>query len=101
MTARKAKSSATPGDELGIKLLLSVREMKARDFACAPEVQVNEVVQARRSTGLPQSQLESALSISKRTLQAWEQGRRDPSGEAQALIRIAYKNPAAVREALR
>lgn len=55
MTARTAKSSATLGNELGIKLLQSVREMKARDFACATEVQANEVLQARRSTGLSQS----------------------------------------------
>lgn len=101
MTARKAKSSATPGDELGIKLLQSVREMKARDFACATEVQANEVVQARRSTGLSQSEFASALSISKHTLQAWEQGRRALTGAAQALTRIAHKNPEAVREALR
>lgn len=34
------------------------------------------------------------------TLQEWEQGRRAPSGAAQALIRIARKHPEVVREAL-
>ena len=33
-------------------------------------------------------------------LQEWEQGRRAPSGAAQALIRIARKHPEVVREAL-
>jgi hypothetical protein len=42
----------------------------------------------------------SALSISKRTLQEWEQGRRAPSGAAQTLIRIARRHPEVVREAL-
>lgn len=95
------KKGADPSAEaLGQKLLQSVREMKARQFARVTEVEVNEVVQARQSTGLSQSEFASALSISKRTLQEWEQGRRAPSGAAQALIRIARKYPEVVREAL-
>jgi hypothetical protein len=34
-----------------------------------------------------------ALHISPRTLQEWEQGRRKPSGAAQALIQIAFRHP--------
>lgn len=45
-------------------------------------------------------QFAQPLSISKRTLQEWEQGRRSPSGAAQALIRIARKHPEVVGEAL-
>ncbi len=99
MSARKpAKSSSA--EELGLKLLRSVREMKARKFARVTEVEVNEVVRARQGTGLSQAEFASALSISKRTLQEWEQGRRSPSGAAQALIRIASKHPEVLREAL-
>jgi putative transcriptional regulator len=101
MTVRKAKATSPGDEELGLKLLQSVREMKARNFARATEVEVNEVVQARQGTGLSQSEFASALSISKRTLQEWEQGRRSPSGAAQALIKIARKHPEVVREALR
>ncbi|MBI4984704.1 MAG: helix-turn-helix domain-containing protein [Rhodocyclales bacterium] len=68
----------------------------ARTTKVAP----NEVVQARQVTGLSQARFAEALSISKRTLQEWEQGRRAPSGAAQALIRIARKHPEVVREAL-
>ena len=100
MTSHKSKGAALSGEKLGLKLLQSVREMKARKFARVTEVQVNEVVQARQSTGLSQAEFASALSISKRTLQEWEQGRRAPSGAAQALIRIARKYPEVVREAL-
>lgn len=99
MSARK-KAAETSAEALGQKLLQSVREMKARQFARVTQVEVNEVVQARQSTGLSQSEFASALSISKRTLQEWEQGRRTPSGAAQALIRIARKHPEVVREAL-
>ena len=93
MTTRKATKVRSAGEELGLKLLDSVRQMKARNFARATEVAVNEVVEARQSTGMSQSEFASALSISKRTLQEWEQGRRSPSGAAQALIRIARKHP--------
>lgn len=101
MAARKSARVQSSGEALGLKLLQSVREMKARQFARTTDVEVNEVVQARQSTGLSQAEFASALSISKRTLQEWEQGRRLPSGAAQALIRIAHKHPEVVREALR
>ena len=99
MTTRKAKATSS-GEELGLKLLQSVREMKARKFARVTRVAVNEVVEARRSTGMSQAEFASALHISKRTLQEWEQGRRSPSGAAQALVRIAKRHPEVLREAL-
>ncbi len=100
MTTPKPTKGQSHREVLGLKLLESVRQMKARNFARATEVAVNEVVEARQGTGLSQSEFASALSISKRTLQEWEQGRRSPSGAAQALIRIARKHPEVVRDAL-
>jgi putative transcriptional regulator len=100
MASRKQARANSEGEELGLKLLQSVREMKARTFARITQVPVNEVAEARQSTGLSQADFASALSISKRILQEWEQGRRSPSGAAKALIRIARKHPKVVREAL-
>lgn len=97
-TDRPRKTAAN--EALGLKLLQSVREMKARNFARATTVAPNEVVLARLGTGMSQAEFATALSISKRTLQEWEQGRRSPSGAAQALIRIAGRYPNVVREAL-
>jgi len=53
-------------------------------------------------TRLGQSQTEFALMIgvSVATLRNWEQGRRRPEGPALALLRIATRNPRAVRLAL-
>lgn len=99
MTNRKSKAPSA-GEELGLKLLQSVREMKAQEFARVTEVAVNEVVQARQGTGMSQAEFASALHISKRTLQEWEQGRRSPSGAAQALVRIASRHPEILRESL-
>ena len=100
MTKPKSEKALTAGEELGLRLLQSVREMKAGRYGRVTQVEVNEVVEARQGTGLSQAEFASALSISKRTLQEWEQGRRSPSGAAQALIRIARKHPKIVREAL-
>ena len=97
-TANKSKSMA--GEELGQRLLQSVREMKAGKVARATPVAPNEVAAARLKTGLSQAQFAKALHISARTLQEWEQGRRQPSGAAQALIRIAYRHPEVIAESL-
>jgi len=40
------------------------------------------------------------IGVSERTLQNWEQGRRQPHGPAQALLRVFKENPKAVVEAL-
>ena len=100
MAAKLPAKKSNTSDELGLKLLASVRQMNAGNFARVTHVEINPVVQARQLTGLSQSEFASALSISKRTLQEWEQGRRSPSGAAQALIRIAQKHPKIVRESL-
>jgi putative transcriptional regulator len=36
--------------------------------------------------------------VSKRTLEQWEQGRREPSGAAKTLIRLAELHPKVFRE---
>jgi putative transcriptional regulator len=99
MASRKT-TKASKGEALGLKLLKSVREMKAGRAARATSVQPNEVARARAKSGLSQARFAQALGISKRTLQEWEQGRRAPSGAAQTLIRIANRHPNVVREAL-
>ena len=100
MPSRTSTRRVSAGEALGLKLLQSVREMNAGISARVTQVELNDVVQARQSTGLSQAQFAEALHISKRTLQEWEQGRRSPSGAAQALIQIAKRHPEVVREAL-
>lgn len=100
MASRTPVKRISSGEALGLTLLQSVREMKAGRAARITQVDLNEVAQARQNTGLSQAQFAEALSISKRTLQEWEQGRRAPSGAAKALIRIAKSHPEVVREAL-
>jgi putative transcriptional regulator len=95
MSKRNASMSGT---DLGKKLLKSVKEMKEGKAARSTRVPVNEVAAARHRTGLSQAHFAQALQISPRTLQEWEQGRREPSGAAKALIQIALRHPEVIRE---
>ena len=54
----------------------------------------------RNNLGKSQSEFALMIGVSVATLQNWEQGRRKPEGPAQALLKIAEKNPRAVAEAL-
>jgi putative transcriptional regulator len=40
------------------------------------------------------------IGVSIKTMQNWEQGRREPEGPAKALLRVVEKEPQAVMNAL-
>lgn len=92
LVARDAKR------DLGAELLESVRQMKAGRSGKTHQVAVSPVVTARMKSGLPQSAFAQLLGVSLRTLQDWEQGRREPSGAAKTLITIAERRPEVLRE---
>ena len=94
------KETELSGEELGEMLLDSVRQMKAGKAARTHQVEQNEVVAARMAAGLSQGDFAHALGISVRTLQEWEQGRRNPSGAARTLIGIAARHPQIIVEAV-
>ena len=78
--------------DLAAELLQAVQEMKAGQlhFVSSP------FIEARKKTGLSQSQFAALMGVSVRTLQGWEQGRKQPSGAARTLLAIASTNPKAV-----
>lgn len=78
--------------DLAAELLQSVREMKAGHV----RVVTSPVIEARKKTGLSQSQFAALIGVSVRTLQGWEQGRKQPSGAARTLLAIASTNPRAI-----
>ena len=79
-------------------LLKSVRQMKAGKGRTTT-VKVSIATEARNRVGLSQAAFAALLGVSVRTLQDWEQGRREPSGAAKTLLRIAAKNPEVVKGA--
>lgn len=78
--------------DIGEELLQAIRDMKAG----RGEVVVSPAIDARSKTGLSQSQFAALLGVSVRTLQGWEQGRKQPSGAARTLLAIARTNPKAL-----
>lgn len=50
----------------------------------------------RKKLGFSQSVFAALLGVSLRTLQEWEQMRREPRGPAQALLRVADQHPEAL-----
>lgn len=80
--------------DLGAELLESVRQMKAGKG----RVVMSPVISARIKTGLSQAEFAKLLNVSVRTLQEWEQGRRQPSGAAKTLIAIAERHPDILKE---
>jgi putative transcriptional regulator len=86
------------GEKLGLKLLESVRQMKAGRAAHVTHVEVSPLVEARNRADFTQAQFAALLGVSKRTLQEWEQGRRQPSGAAKTLLRVAERHPEVLHE---
>jgi putative transcriptional regulator len=54
----------------------------------------------RKRLGLSQAEFARQFMFNLRTLQDWEQGRRQPEGIARTYLRVIDRNPDAVRAAL-
>ena len=75
------------------EVLDSVREIKAGGGKRSTVEPTSNVVRIRMKSGLSQADFAAVLGVSKRTLEQWEQGRRNPSGAAKTLLRIAERHP--------
>lgn len=67
---------------IGAELLLSVRQMKAGKGKVVAHVNLPAATTAHRKSGLSQAEFANLLGVSVRTLQVWEQGHREPSGDS-------------------
>ena len=80
------------------EVLDSVRELKAGRGKRTSVEPGSPIARARLQAGLTQAQFAALLGGSQRTLEQWEQGRREPSGAAKTLIRLAELHPDVLRE---
>lgn len=77
-----------------------IRDIKAKRSGRRFTMDSYPIVRTREKSGLSQAEFAKLLGISKRTLQEWEQGRKQPSGAARALLKIAAQYPELVRKTL-
>ena len=68
----------------------------SREFT-VDSVRVKEI---RRATGLSQAKFAGMIQVEIGTLRNWEQGRRNPTGPAKALLRAIERDPKHVLKAL-
>lgn len=57
-----------------------------------------EVREARKKAGLDRTEFASALGVSKKTIEAWEIGARNPDGLATKVLRRILVRPAIIKE---
>jgi putative transcriptional regulator len=79
-------------------LLESIRQMRRGQATRVTKVELPATATARLQMGLSQVEFAELLGVSPRTLQDWEQGRREPTGAARMLLKVATKHPAILRK---
>jgi putative transcriptional regulator len=85
-----------------IESLNQAREIVRGERAPSREFFVDAAMikQLRKSTKLSQAKFAALLRVEVSTLRNWEQGRREPTGPAKALLFAIRKDPANVLKAL-
>ncbi|MGE8067236.1 NadS family protein [Pseudomonas sp. NPDC089569] len=87
------------------ELMESVQEMNeilrgerqpSREFT----VHALQVKEIRKATGLTQAKFAALIDVQLGTLRNWEQGRRQPTGPAKALLKAIHNDPVHVLNAL-
>jgi putative transcriptional regulator len=91
----------TQFDELA-ESVQQLGEIIRGERAPAREFVVDAVVvrEVREATGLSQVKFAQVIDVQVGTLRNWEQGRREPTGPAKALLRALQKDPTHVLKAL-
>lgn len=77
------------------EIVQAKRAPARRTVVDAPDVKA-----IREQTKLSQRNFAALIGVSKRTLENWEQGRRQPTGPARTLLRILERDPEHALKAL-
>ena len=85
--------------DIGQEILEGIREIKAfkagkTTLKTRELSEPSSAKEIRKKLELSQAAFAALMGVSLRTVQDWEQGRREPSGPAKSLLRIAEQYPA-------
>lgn len=72
----------------------------AQDDALAQQDAAKFARRVRRRLGFSQAEFAARIGVSLETIRNWEQGKRSPTGAAQALLKVLDKAPEAALAAL-
>jgi len=98
--ATAKRKATTFGEDLieGMNLVLAHHRGKVELEQVWPKP--IDVKAIRKRVKMSQAEFSRAYGISKRALQEWEQGGRQPDSAARAYLTVIAKEPAVVRRAL-
>ena len=65
-----------------------------------PQIKGKQITALRRRMKLSQARFAKKFGLRLRTIQEWEQGRRQPEEAARLLLKVIEREPAAVERAL-
>ena len=100
MPKKTGAKKTTFGADLieGMKLILDDQRGKVELEQVWPKA--IDVKAIRKRVKMSQAEFARAYGLSKRALQEWEQGGRQPDSAARAYLTVIAKEPAVVRRAL-
>jgi len=83
---------------IGLEILEGIKEIKAfkdgkADLVTRVLSEPSHPKEIRARLNLSQTAFASLMGVSVRTVQDWEQDRREPRGPAKSLLRIAEQHP--------
>ncbi len=84
--------------DIGQEILQGIRDIKAGRIGRRYTTESYPIVRAREKSGLSQAKFAELLGVSVRTIQDWEQGRREPNAAAKTLIKVAELHPSVLRK---
>ena len=97
MTEKQLKKWEQSRD-IGQEILQGIRDVKAGRIGRRYTIESYPIVRAREKSGLSQAKFAELLGVSIRTIQDWEQGRREPNAAAKTLIKVAELHPSVLRK---
>jgi putative transcriptional regulator len=80
--------------------LFSKEQLKSMGFKRVDPVYEVDVKFIRRKLNMSQEEFAQNFGFNKRTLEGWEQHRREPTGAAKLFLKVIEVNPGAVSQAL-